>query len=94
MRYLFRDVTYQGATIRFLKHPAYDSDGSEVVPISALLPVASYIEGTHPAIRVVLMAGCSSTVTPHIKFLTAYHRVIPRQSDEHYQWQEGTFEKK
>ncbi|MDF7810939.1 hypothetical protein [Hymenobacter sp. YC55] len=92
MRYEFREVTYKGKTIRFIKAVNFDSDGLVTGPINELVEIQEHIERTEPNTIVVAMIGRSDTaVSSTNALLSEYYQLHPRTYDDYYAWHIGEY---
>jgi len=88
MQYLFREASFKGKIIRYIRAVNFDSDGLDLAPVNQLVALQRHIEHREPDTLVVVMAGRSSTVSSNTNpVLIEYSKLFPRQRDEYYKWQ-------
>jgi len=67
-------------------------NGNEPGPVDELGKVRDHIERKEPNTIVVIMVGCSNTISPITNpILAEYTHLFPRQCDEFYKWSEAVF---
>lgn len=59
MRYQFRDNTYQGKTVRFIKACNVDGDGLDIAPVDDLHLISTKLREQNFDLAVITMSGHS-----------------------------------
>ncbi|WP_324675091.1 hypothetical protein [Hymenobacter sp. GOD-10R] len=92
MRYQFREESYQGRTIRFIKALGVNSDGLAMAP-AYVMNVMKYISTKDPDIIVIGMIGYSGTSSSTSDaFTAAFLKQYRRLPDHYYAWKEAAIE--
>jgi hypothetical protein len=91
MHYQYRDIGFEGKTVRFIKSLNFNSDGLEIGPIDQLYKIATAIEQTEPETIVVVMLGRSDisvnrSNTDWAHFMAKFWRSYRRLPDDYYEW--------